>query len=568
MNQSMKKMLSALLVAAVLCSGFALSAAADFNAAVFTASSDYKISSLENGTMEIALNKAGIPNYADASIVLNDNDLGLPTADTSIFFGADGTYVFRLVLTYTNTTVPSAQKVIFMTKDHRYSFTPAVTYAQAENGKLVETMVMNLASAEALKLVQEISASATPVEFSIQGAAKMISGTISFKANEAVDTMVNNYILAGGLQQNLSAYEKATPCDILELVNFPGTTYNYNQFAAAPIVNNGNVMITKDPTSEIVAEGGNAIFIATATNFNFMNWRLVSPLDGSVIYMNAAPYSFTGLSVVGDGTQQLTLCNIPASLNGWMVEAVFTGNNGSATTQRATITVNKSATSYLFANPSSGYFQNIYTNVVLTSTLGDRIAYTLYRDGVVIGTGTINSGETVWVEGVANEKHTVSISAYSTQNPSNAISCSYTVDCIDYNNFNGVYYNNNYTNYSGSNGTIYYYNPNTGAYTTNGSTVPVEGSKIYLGTVDTSNLAGLTEKETQDLFREWVASTTIPADTEIYNNGAYGYGSSSYIGNNGQTVLDGIDFSNLAGLSQNEINQLINEWLAAESIPD
>ena len=600
----MKKILALLLTACVLLCAFTVAASADFNASVFTSSADYSVTALDGGAMQIALNKSAISGYADASVTLNDNDIGNLTADPDILYGTDGLYVFRLVLAYTNTTVPSAQKVVITTADHRYAFTPAVSYTQAEDGKPTETMVLSLTSAATLKLVSELATAQTPAEFSIQGAAKTVSGTIAFRATEAVETMYNNYVLAGGLQQDLSAYTNQTPCDVNSIVATPGYVYDYSQYGAATtIVNSGAVAITKDPTSETVTVGGNAIFISTAVNFNYMNWRLVSPTDGSVIYMNAAPYSFNGLTVTGDGTQQLTLCNIPATLNGWMVEAVFTGSTGSVTSARATITVNEATGSYLFATPSSGYFQTVYTGVVLTSAAGERIAYTMYRDGKTLSSGTISSGETVWIEGVANENHTVTLYAYVTTNPTNAISCSYTVDCIDYTNYNGVYYNNNYTNYSGSSGTIYYYDPYTGSYTTSTSgTSYYYPSYTYLyGDVDTSGMSGLTQQEMQQLINEWIADSYIPDDTEIYNYSYYypsysysypeergdfiwesyfdEYGvaadssysptySYSYVDSDGDTVFSGVDYSCFAGLSASEIDDLIDEWVFSESIPD
>ena len=131
-------------------------------------------------------------------------------------------------------------------------------------------------------------------------------------------------------------------------------TTTANQNVVYVTSNPNQLVITKNPTGEVVSEGGNAMFIAKAENYNYISWRLVSPNGFTTYTMNEAVWNFQGLSVNGDGTTQIILCNCPLSLSGWGIEAVFTGYNGQATTQRAYITVNKAAKAQLYASPSSG----------------------------------------------------------------------------------------------------------------------------------------------------------------------------------------------------------------------
>lgn len=89
------------------------------------------------------------------------------------------------------------------------------------------------------------------------------------------------------------------------------------------------VIITKSPTDETVDENGSATFIAKAEFAKSISWIFVSP-DAKTWY-DAANTStqFMGLGVDGQGTEILKLTSIPASLDGWRVQCVFTGGDGS-----------------------------------------------------------------------------------------------------------------------------------------------------------------------------------------------------------------------------------------------
>ena len=195
--------------------------------------------------------------------------------------------------------------------------------------------------------------------------------------------------------------------------------------------NPNQLYITKSPTSEVVTEGGNAMFIARAENYNYITWRLVSPNGYTYYNMTEAVWNFQGLSVTGDGTTQIVLCNCPLSLSGWGIEAVFTGYNGQATTQRAYITVNKAPTAQLYAYPSSGYFEYCDQGIQLVAGSGDTIHYEISSSGgIYSASGDVQSGGYCYIGAIGNQRYDVYLYAYVVGNPSNAISCQYVMDCL------------------------------------------------------------------------------------------------------------------------------------------
>lgn len=190
--------------------------------------------------------------------------------------------------------------------------------------------------------------------------------------------------------------------------------------------------ITKNPTSENVTEGGNAIFVAKATGYQYITWRLISPDGRTSYYMNEAPYYFSGLSIWGDGTTTLTLSNCPLSISGWSVEASFTNNGKSATTSRAYVNVSKAARAQLYASPSSGYFEYSDQPIYLYAGSGDQIYWQVSctNSSGYNHSGTIRSGECVYLPAIGNERYDCYLYAYVVNDPSNAISCSYVMDCL------------------------------------------------------------------------------------------------------------------------------------------
>ncbi len=113
----------------------------------------------------------------------------------------------------------------------------------------------------------------------------------------------------------------------------------------------GTVVITKNPTGESAGVGGTVTFIAHARNAGSVTWRLVSADTLHTVYAANAPSSFPGVKVYGADTDTLTLSNVPASLNGWSAEAMFTGAGGPVYSTGARITV----------SAASGYAAPSYT---------------------------------------------------------------------------------------------------------------------------------------------------------------------------------------------------------------
>ena len=105
------------------------------------------------------------------------------------------------------------------------------------------------------------------------------------------------------------------------------------------VVTNGNVTVTKSPTSETVEKGAKATFVAHAANATDITWRLVSSDGMETINVAAVAEYFAGVTTWGLGTDSLTIKNIPENMNGWQVEAKFDGPNGPVYTAGARITV-------------------------------------------------------------------------------------------------------------------------------------------------------------------------------------------------------------------------------------
>ncbi len=103
--------------------------------------------------------------------------------------------------------------------------------------------------------------------------------------------------------------------------------------------NNGNVVVTKSPTSETVQKGGKATFVAHAANSTGITWRLVSADGQETINVAAVADYFKGVDTWGLGTDSLTIKNIPDNMNGWLVEAKFDGPGGPVYSAGARITV-------------------------------------------------------------------------------------------------------------------------------------------------------------------------------------------------------------------------------------
>ena len=90
----------------------------------------------------------------------------------------------------------------------------------------------------------------------------------------------------------------------------------------------GNVRVTKSPTSESVPYGGSCLFIAHASNATSVTWYIANG-DASIVLTAAeAANNISGLSVSGANSDTLSLSGIPSWMNGYQVQACFTGEGG------------------------------------------------------------------------------------------------------------------------------------------------------------------------------------------------------------------------------------------------
>ncbi len=119
----------------------------------------------------------------------------------------------------------------------------------------------------------------------------------------------------------------------------------------------GPVTVTKNPTSETLAAGGRTWFIAHADNATSLTWLLTSP-QGQTYSMNEAMTANPGLVLQALEEDTLAVSNVPASVDGWSVQARFDGPGGSAVTSPAMIYIEDYVSSY--GSVISNYYR-VYT---------------------------------------------------------------------------------------------------------------------------------------------------------------------------------------------------------------
>lgn len=102
------------------------------------------------------------------------------------------------------------------------------------------------------------------------------------------------------------------------------------------------ILITKHPSSETVAAGGRTWFIASAENETQITWEFFSP-DGTMYSLQQAMSAHPSLILEILPEDTLGLRQIPVSFSGWSARARYDGPGGTATTNRAVITVREPA---------------------------------------------------------------------------------------------------------------------------------------------------------------------------------------------------------------------------------
>lgn len=106
---------------------------------------------------------------------------------------------------------------------------------------------------------------------------------------------------------------------------FVGTEQSiYSDYAAITVrsAKEAKPVVTKNPTSEKVKEGGLCQFVARAKYTQYYDWELISP-DGTYYEADTLEDLFAGLKVTGEYTDTLTLRNIPAELDGYRARCKF-----------------------------------------------------------------------------------------------------------------------------------------------------------------------------------------------------------------------------------------------------
>ena len=135
------------------------------------------------------------------------------------------------------------------------------------------------------------------------------------------------------------------------------------------------IIITKNPSSETVSAGGRTWFITSAENETQITWEIFSP-DGTMYSLQQAMSAHPGLILEVLPEDTLGLRQIPVTFSGWSARARYDGPGGTATTNRATITVLEATKPQTTTNAG-----NPYANIIET-----------YRTVHRTGTGNIEKG--------------------------------------------------------------------------------------------------------------------------------------------------------------------------------
>ena len=96
--------------------------------------------------------------------------------------------------------------------------------------------------------------------------------------------------------------------------------------------------ITKDPTDETVSPGGSAWFVAKAENAFGIRWELIDTY-GTVCSPEEAKLRNPGLDTVETGSDAISLGNVPLTMDGWHIRAVFEDEEETLMTASALLTV-------------------------------------------------------------------------------------------------------------------------------------------------------------------------------------------------------------------------------------
>ena len=105
------------------------------------------------------------------------------------------------------------------------------------------------------------------------------------------------------------------------------------------------IVITKNPTSEALPEGGKTWFTARAENAETLTWQFLDP-DGTVRTPADTAARNPGLELETAEEGTLTVSNVPVSFNGWGILARFDGPAGTAAASPAYVYVSDCMNAY------------------------------------------------------------------------------------------------------------------------------------------------------------------------------------------------------------------------------
>ena len=128
-------------------------------------------------------------------------------------------------------------------------------------------------------------------------------------------------------------------------------------------VQNNYPLIKKDPGSETVFANGKCQFVTRYENAKLAEWHFISPDGTRDLDYIQAQNEFPTLKVLNGFTKDLTLENIPESLNGWRVYCRFSNDYGAVNTNTAVITV-KPAQSTSTPVPQPVGFEGTWTEEI------------------------------------------------------------------------------------------------------------------------------------------------------------------------------------------------------------
>ena len=202
----------------------------------------------------------------------------------------------------------------------------------------------------------------------------------------------------------------ATPAPVhtqapMQVITPTPTPFAIQTPAPTPTPIPNQIRITKSPISETLQEGGSCYFTAYADNSQGITWITVSPDAKNSYLIGDAVKLFPGLNVSGQGTNTLSLANVPYAMNGWRIQAYFSGNGGPQYTAGAYLTVLPGMPVWPTAAPTYKPVDPAESNVAeMAKKAYSDVYYTASANGFSVG----NIVNYIYNNGVADFNITVS----------------------------------------------------------------------------------------------------------------------------------------------------------------